>query len=248
MHGGVSTKFNRVQVAGLLLLIGGAAYLMGVTIGATLYPGFDMRSNWNSDLAATCGIPPAVPQPCVVHQPSSAIFTAGICGVGLAAILAAYMLFPVVRPRRTMVFLALGGAGILGAGILSEAYGPIHGDLSDFGSLFFILAAIDSFRFVRQPLKSVVLGLGLLTAVAAVILIGGMLANPAADITPLGVGGMERVYAFLLVLWLVAFGTALMVLPESVTKPSALAAGASTPAERAPAEASVPGRSAKPPV
>ena len=209
----MSTKFDRVVVAGLLLFLGGAAYLLSATIGAALYPGFDMKSNWNSDLQATCGIPPATPQPCVVVQPASAIFTAGLIIIGLTSALAAYLLFQVVKPRRPMVFLLIGGVAIFLDGIFSEEFFALHSIFNDAASVFYILAIIDSYRFVRAPVRWVVLALGILAAVVALDLVANQMISPAADINVLGVGGMERVYAYLIVLWLVLLGGALMVQP-----------------------------------
>jgi len=225
-------------MAGLLLLAGGIVSLIGIHAAEFVYPGYSVSQNFVSDLGATCSdVGTNAPHDCVVVQPASAIFSLSAGARGVAVFAAAYLMYPMGRPKRLAVLLGLTGLGALGVGLVSEAYSPYHAIFALVAFLLGGIAALESFRFLPRPLGyvSVVLGCIALVALGWFSLIalgtrgaaGGEAALPIW--APLGAGGTERMILYPVLLWVVVFGAALVALPHLFAKPAPVAAAAGTP-------------------
>lgn len=210
---------DRLRVAGTLILVAAIQFIVGVSIGESVYPGYSVNQNYVSDLGATRRVADSVVS-VTIEQPASLILTTILIAMGVLILAAAYLMFATTKSRRPVVFIGLFGLGALGAGIFSEAFYPTHGIFSLIAFLFGALAAIDSFRLERRPMSyvSVILGFIALVALSLFLGIAGYGLPPIE--TPLGVGGMERMIIYPIVLWLVAFGASVIASPELVGKPA----------------------------
>jgi hypothetical membrane protein len=95
----------------------------------------------------------------------------------------------------------------MGVGVFTEDAGMIHGVVSIIVFLFGALSAIASYRVSKPPLSylSIILGLTGLGALTLFI---------AGNNLGLGVGGMERMIAYPVLLWGVGFGGHLINQPK----------------------------------
>ncbi len=225
-------KLSRAQWTGLLLLVGGLVALVGIHLAELAYPGASVSEDFVSDLGATCADIASGPHDCVVFQPASAIFSVSVDVLGLTVLAAAYLAYPLVLPKRMSLILGATGLGALGVGLVSEAYSPFHSIFALTAFLGGSVAALMSFRILPRPVGYVALGLGgiALAALGWFSLLSLEIRATAAGTafpsiwSPIGVGGMERMVIYPVLLWVVVFGTALLVLPGILAKP-AIAAG-----------------------
>lgn len=189
-------------VAGLLLSLAGVIVLMGSITAEALYPGvFTTHTNTLSHLGA--GEPPSS----VVRQPSAAIFDTSMIVAGSMILLGAGFAFR-ARPRRVLVAaMTLLGLGALGVGIFPLTHPAPH---TIFALVAFYaggLAMVLSARRASTPFRQLWTFLGLAALVAITL---GMFLVGWAPVAALGEGGIERWNVYLVVLWLVAYGSRLM--------------------------------------
>ncbi len=233
-HGGKSVRLNRVQWAGALLLAGGAVFVLGINMAESTFPGYSMSDNWVADLGGICTYSPGsiLPDSCVIYQPAATFYSVAKLGLGVAVVAAAYLLYPLVRLKRPIAFLAVAGVCVFGAFVNA---GPIQALFSLFAFLFAALAALDSYRLTGPPIGyvSVALSLVTLAAVSIYLSVGGGIFDTIW--APIGQGGMERVVIYGDILWVLVFGATLLLSPALVT------ASAGAPTEGAPQSPSVDG-------
>ncbi len=244
----MSTKFDRVQLVGVLLMVGGMMFVEMVHIAELTYPNYSVSANWFSDLGQTCSyVGQYYPHDCVFVQPAATIFNGSIILLGLMLVASLYLMWPVKASRRLFVLLGLSGIGCLGVGFFPEGVVPLH---ALFAMLVFAtgaIAAIESFRFLPRPAGYVAVVLGCISLLALAILIGWGGEIVAATWTPLGLGGMERMTVYPELIWLIALGAAVIAKPDLFTRPSCLASPAVGSTEHAPGETPVSERSPYPP-
>ena len=238
-------KLSRVQVAGVLLLAGGILFVLGIDIAESTFPGYSMSDNWVADLGGICSYASGgiLPDHCTVYQPAATYYSVAKLGLGVAIVAAAYLLYPLARVKRPIVFLGIAGTCVFGAFV--EA-GIVQALFSLLAFLFGALAALDSYRLTGWPIGyvSVVLALFTLGAISIYLTVGGGISDTVW--APIGQGGMERMVIYGDVLWVIVFGATLFIAPRLATAPSSIAEGASMPTLTGGSGASVTGRSAKP--
>ena len=190
------------RVAGLLFSTAGVSILMGCITAEALYPGaFSTHTNTLSHLGA--GEPPDS----VVVQPSAAIFDGTMLATGTLILVGAWLVLHALRRTAVTVSVGLLGLGILGVGFFPLTHPAPH---TVFALLAFYaggFAMILSARIAPPPFRQLWTTLGGV-ALAAITL--GVFALSWAPVAAVGEGGIERWNAYLVVLWLVAFGTHLM--------------------------------------
>ncbi len=225
---GITTKLNRVQLAGLCLLMGGIVSFAGIHIAGFVYPGYRLDQNFVSDLGATCSdVASNAPRDCVVMQPASVIFSLSTDALGVLVLAAAYLLYRAGPQRRLALLLGITGLGALGVGLVSEAYSPWHAVFAFTAFLGAAVAALGSARFLPRSFRYPFVALGCIALVALGWFSLAALALRAAQSglafpaiwTPVGVGGMERIVVYPILAWVVSFGAALLALPNRFRKP-----------------------------
>jgi hypothetical membrane protein len=172
------------RTAGTLLFIGAVQFILALTIAEALYPGYSISDNYISDLGV---------------GPSATIFNASVFLLGLLMIIGAYLIQRALNTRLLAIFLLLTGIGAMGVGIFTEDAGAIHAIVSLITFLFGGLSALASYRLIKPPLSYLAIIMGLIGLASLVLFISG------TDLG-LGVGGMERMIAYPLLLWQVGFG------------------------------------------
>jgi len=182
------------RVAGALMFVGSAQFLVCMLIAECLYPNYSVAKNYISELGA-------------LSAATAPLFNVSIIVLGLTAILAAYFLRrgKVITNRAFLGFLALCGIGCVGVGAfpMDSPIPYAHFIAALLAFLFGALAAIASFKFQRAPASYFSIILGVLSLLALILF------TARIDLG-LGIGGIERMISYPTLLWAMMFGGYLM--------------------------------------
>jgi hypothetical membrane protein len=203
------------KIAGALFFVGAVVVIMGIVLAEIFYPGYNVSSNFISDLGAFCRIQGGQ-YVCQINQPSSTIFNGCNVVFGVLVLLGSYFAYRTFRNRLFTILLVLTGIGITGVGIFPENVlgGTPHHIVSQMIFIFGGLSAIAAYRIERSPMNYFSVIMGVVTLAFWSFLEWGFLklmeGTTSSNYLGLGVGGIERVVAYPLLLWVVGFGGYLM--------------------------------------
>lgn len=190
-------KDSDSKIAGALIFVGSAQFIIALTVAEAFYPGYSIAQNYISDLGATCRTT------CLVVQPTSTIFNSSVTLLGLLAIVASYFIQRGFRSRILTVLVVMTGVGATGVGVFPETAGVIHHIVSLITFIFAGLSAIASYKLQKAPLSHFSLLLGVMTLVALALYISNIFLG-------LGPGGMERMIVYPALIWATGFGAHLI--------------------------------------
>ncbi len=188
-------------VAGVLLLLAGAAILMSIITAEALFPrSYSTAQNAISDLGSTF-------QPGdEVREPSATIFNSAMIVTGLMVAAASLAVRRALPGRALPVSIAAMGTCIFLVGIFpgtveggEPSSSGVHPIVALLAFLSGGLAAILAGRRTRPPFRYISILLGVLALLS--LALSGWLSD-----TRLGEGGIERWVAYPTVIWLIAFG------------------------------------------
>jgi hypothetical membrane protein len=196
-------KFSDGRVAGLLIFVASSQFVLGLVVAEALYPGYSTSANYISDLGV---------------GPSAIYFNSSVFLMGLLMIIGTYFLQRAFDYTMLTIMLALSAIGAMGVGVFTEDFGTIHMIVSLiaflFGGLSAIFSAICShvheFKLLKTSFSIVAVILGVMS-LGALALFGGKV------YLGLGVGGMERMIVYPLLVWGAGFGGYLIASPEKGT-------------------------------
>lgn len=196
-------KFSNGKVAGALFFIATSQFVLALIVAEALYPGYSTSANYISDL----GIGPSA----ILFNSSAFIF-------GLLLAIGTYFLQRAINYTFLTVLLVLTSIGAMGVGVFTEDYITIHVVVSLmtflFGGLSAVFSAICSyvheFKLLKTPFSIIAVILGVMSLGALALLIGNM------DLG-LGLGGMERMIVYPLLMWGAGFSGYLIASPERGT-------------------------------
>ena len=186
---------SNASKAGVAIFIGAVQFSIFLILAEIYYPGYNVSTNYVSDLGATCPNSGA----CVINEPTSMIFNASLALLGLLILLGAYFLQRAFRHAPATAMVALAGIGALGVGLFPETTGIGHSIFSPIVFLFAGLAALTTARFQKKPMFYFPIILGILTLVALLLFV-------ADAYLGIGPGGMQRMIAYPALLWSIDFG------------------------------------------
>jgi hypothetical membrane protein len=195
--------YSNGKVAGTLFFIAATQFVLGLIVSEALFSGYSISDNYISDLGVGS---------------SSMIFNSSVFLLGLLLIVGAYFLQRAFDFKMLTVLLVLTAIGAMGVGIFTEDFGIIHSVVSLIAFLFGGLSAIFSvicsyvheFKLLKMPFSAVTVILGLMSLGSLALFIARM------DLG-LGVGGMERMIAYPILMWGTGFGGYLIAHPEERT-------------------------------
>ncbi len=186
------------RLAGASLFFGAAQFLLSMIAAEALYPGYSTSKNYISDLG--------------VGQ-AALLFNSSITLFGLCVLAGAYFKGKDMEAAETCgqadgasgkafpVLLSIAGIGACGVGIFPETAGALH--LASAAAVFFFGAASALYAGIRTGMPppfswfSIALGTVSLAALASTLL--------KADLFGLGLGGMERMIAYPIIAWCLAY-------------------------------------------
>lgn len=195
---GRGTRYDRRTSAGLLFLMGSAQFLLAMLIGEGMRSAYSISTNAISDLGVGS---------------TALLFNASVIVLGLLILAAAYLYHPVDRKMWITVPFALAGLGPIGVGLFPETTGLPHGIFALISFFFGGLLAILVSTQVRPPFRYLSILLGVVGLVALVLFVTNV------DLG-IGFGGMERMIAYPILFWGLAFGGYLMASPETAATPA----------------------------
>jgi len=197
------------KVAGALIFVAVTQFVLGVIISEALYPGYSISANYVSELGV---------------GPSSMIFNSSVFLMGLLLIIGAYFLHRAFNFTMLTVTFVLTAIGSMGIGIFTLDTGTMHNIAALFFWLFSGLSAIfavicsyvHEFKLMKMPFSIIAVILGLTELGGFVLLVGNMYGLGVGDFG-LGVGGIQRMALYPILMWLAGFGGYLMAHPDKPT-------------------------------
>ncbi|MEM2154927.1 MAG: DUF998 domain-containing protein [Nitrososphaeria archaeon] len=186
-------------VAGTLIFLGSAQFILFMIVAEALYPGYNISFNYISDLGV---------------GPSASIFNSSVFLLGLTAISSVYYLRKFIPDKKIfLAFMFLCGIGAMGVGIFSEHFGFIHTIVSLIAFIFGGLSATYSSKISRKPFSYFSLILGLISIISLVIFVVFEMLEffripsyLSFNYLGLGRGGMERMVVYPVLVWALGFG------------------------------------------
>ena len=204
------------KIAGVLLLVASAQFILGFVVAEALYPSYSVADNYISDLGV---------------GPSSIAFNSSAFLFGALSLIGAFFLPRTVDFRSLTVLLILMAIGAMGVGIFTSAFSTtIHGVMALMVFGFGGLSAIVSFKVSKLPLSAISVILGMITLGALALFACGLVTTgsltssepPASEFfLGIGPGGMERMIVYPALIWLTLFSGHLIALSEKQEKPKA---------------------------
>lgn len=179
------------SLAGILLMVLAAAFLAVIMIGASIVPGYDYRGGAISDLGT--------------FPESSLLFNATLVGMGTLNIAGGSLLFRSHRRAWILVVFVVAGIGAVGAGIFPLTTGNLHSLFALLAFVFFNVEAIAIAVVLHGTMRALSLLAGVIGLAYVVVMVIGDGGNPSV-FGPIGHGGAERMIAYPVMLWLIAFG------------------------------------------
>jgi hypothetical membrane protein len=203
MSGNIDAMLNsgkdaaNMKRAGALLAFAGLGFLMVVTVLEAIYPGYSVHGNTISDLLAIGTTTSFVGEPLMFV-------------VAISWMAGAYFLFRNTRKRGWIILNLLPGTGLLLAVLSPE---NVNVAIHSVGALMAFIpgpfAAILSYRIIKSPFRYFAISLGALSLLGSVVEFGAY--NTDFFQQTLGPGGWERIIAYPLLVWLIGFGSYLLV-------------------------------------
>jgi len=193
-------KYENKKIAGLLLIIGGIQCILAITIAEALYPGYSISENWISDLGV---------------GPSALIFNSSIFLLGVLGVAATYFIQRVSNSKVLPILYTIASVGAMGVGLFTEDVLVLHAIFSLITFIFAGLSAIISYKMQKPPLSYLSVMLGAFALLAIVFTFSGTYLG-------LGKGGMERMIAYPVLLWVVGFGGYLIGSSSDISEASKL--------------------------
>jgi hypothetical membrane protein len=184
--------YSNIKVAGVLFFIASTQFVLGMIIAEALCPGYSISANYISDLGV---------------GPSSTVFNVSIFLLGLLSLIGTYFLYQAYNLKVITILLIITALASMGVGIFTEDNNPMHMFVSFFAFLFGGLSAISSNRLMKHPFSIIVILLGVMSLSALFLFMGNFYFG-------LGAGGMERMVAYPILIWMIGFGSFLIAFPE----------------------------------
>jgi len=184
----------KVQTAGAFLISGVLIWIVAMITAESLYPGYSVKTNYISDL----GVGP---------WPSDILFNGSTIVFGLCVCAAAFILIQKHSNKPFLYGMGIAGIGAFFVGVFPETTGFPHVLAAGITFLVGSLAAIEAGRWFKSPYRYLSILMGIIGITSLFILI-------TDTYGAVGPGGIERLIAYPLALWILSYGGYLMNEPD----------------------------------
>jgi hypothetical membrane protein len=184
------------KMAGIILLIGCLQFLLVVNLAETQYPGYNTVINTLGDLGGTAAV-----------APWAAIYNISTILMGILFLVAVYLILKSGGCRLFSSCLAIFALCVVGKAIFPASTGGIHMLFALLAFIFGSLAVLFSYRLglnIPMIIVSMVMGLISLLTIVSQLFLGFGTTNPL--VAYLGVGGIERLVIYPVLLYITALG------------------------------------------
>jgi len=205
----MTSKINSLNVAGALIFIGVLQWFMTVLAAETLFPGYSSRANDLSDLAST--VPPNIS----LVQPSAMLFNTTTFLIGLLVVISAFLIHRACKKRLFTALFAISGLAAMAVGVFPGDTGSIHALVAMAWFVTGPLSAIVAYGLVNKPFAYFSVAIG---AFALIVLFSAIFVGQSSPFLVFGRGGEERMLAYPVVLWMMAFAGYLIGSSQTNTK------------------------------
>ncbi|HSK93988.1 MAG TPA: DUF998 domain-containing protein [Candidatus Angelobacter sp.] len=182
-------------VPGILLFVLAGQFMTAIMLAASMAPGYDMAGGAISDLG-------------VISQ-TALLFNTSLVAVGILNLAAGVVLWRRGAPGWLLGIFAFAAIGAAGAGLVPLGTSDLHSIFALVAFLFFNVQAIACATLVTGPMRLVSILAGVVGLAFVVLMVIGDSGNPAV-FGAIGHGGAERMIVYPPMLWMLAFGGALM--------------------------------------
>jgi hypothetical membrane protein len=194
-------KYAARKVAGALFFVAASQFVIGLVVAEARFTdySYSISANYISDLGVGS---------------SAMIFNSSVFLMGLLILIGAYFAQRAFNFKLLTLLLILTAIGAMGVGVFTENSGNVHPVVSLIAFLFGGLSSIASYRLLRRPFSVIAVILGLMA-------LGALGLFAAQTYLGLGVGGMERMIVYPILMWGAGFGGYLLANHEKadVQKP-----------------------------
>jgi hypothetical membrane protein len=180
-------KYTNKILAGMLIFIGSTLFLFGIITSEALYPGYHV-----TQVISDLGV-----------GNTAWLYSSTIIMFGILIIISAYLLLNIGTDRYFTLLLGLTGMGAFLVGLIPETYGTPHAIAAVLAFISGGLCAILGYNVFRGPFSIFSPILGSITLLATVFFASGLYLG-------LGMGGMERMIVYPLIIWALGTGAYLM--------------------------------------
>jgi len=209
----------------MMLFIGNTVFILGLAVAESVFPGYSVSRDFISDLGAPIAVPLNPPGMLTIHQPASIIYILSLSILTVLSLEPAWQFRQTFHAKRFWKVFFVFAAGLVA---LPLSYIPyyvyadqqimqpiwnvpalliagtiVHDALSGLVFFFGGLSAIESRKLVVKPLDR------LFPVAGAVAIVAAVLSGVGMDLG-LGPGGIERIVAYPILVWALAFGGYLM--------------------------------------
>jgi hypothetical membrane protein len=186
------------QVAGGLFVAAAAEFFFGMLFSEALYPGYSISSDTISHLGSivcSAGV-------CHFQQPSADIFNSSVILLGLLILVAS--LLGLKEKRAIQVSVIITGLGAIGVGLTLALHSSplLHSLVSLVTFVAAGISAVLSYSVLSKYLSIISVVLGAASLLATILFSVGIYAG-------LGIGGMERLIVYPVLIWGTVFGASL---------------------------------------
>jgi len=180
-------KYTNKILAGMLIFIGAALLLFGLTISEALYPGYHV-TQVISDLGVGS---------------TAWLFNSTIFVFGVLILISAYLMLNIHMDRYFTLLLCVTGAGALLVGLIPVTYGLLHIIVAGVVFVSAGFCAISGYNVFRGPFALLSPIFGCITLIATGLFALNIYIG-------LDIGGMERMIVYPLIIWALGAGAYLM--------------------------------------
>ena len=192
-------NWDNRKIAGLLLFVGVAQFILTKIVLETIYPGYLVGQQAISDLG-NWGL----------AGNFAAVFSASAILLGVFIMAGAYFNGHGSKNRCFTALLAIAGVGNAVVGVVAENVIPsVHSIFALIMFASWAVAALLSYKFVKSPFSYVSVTLGAVSLLMLILSLLGQRVSSSFTLG-LGMGGMERLVVYPLWLWTLGFGAYLI--------------------------------------
>ena len=190
---------NDARLPGVLFLMVGSAFLIVTMLAASIAPGYDMHGGAISDLG--------------VISETALLFNTLLIGIGVLNAVGGYLLARVHGRMWLFAIYLIAGIGAVGAGVFPLDAGAVHSIFALLAFVFFNLEAIATATVLKGLMRIMSAAAGVIGLVYVVVMVIGDGGNPGV-FGAIGHGGSERMIAYPVMVWFLAFGGYLLGSPK----------------------------------